>query len=114
MYDGDGKLTNWWSSSSAAHFDASAACMEQQYSQFQILPGVYVNGNLTITENIADNGGVKNAFTAYVDFLQRMKSGQQEQLVRALRQSKLKSTFTEDFPLFFVSYGQGWYVGLRT
>lgn len=110
QYDGDGKLTNWWSNSSAQHFDASAACMENQYSQFQILPGVYVNGNQTITENIADNGGVKNAYTAYIDFLARMKEEKNASLRRALLQAAKKPEFVQDFPLFFVSYGQGWYV----
>ena len=44
------------------------ACLQiEQYSSFEALPGVYVNGNLTIGENIADNGGVKASYNAYMN-----------------------------------------------
>lgn len=41
-------------------------CIIKQYSGFEVLPGVYVNGNLTQGENIADCGGVKNSYLAYL------------------------------------------------
>ncbi len=53
LYDGHGKLSNWWQNATAQKFEQLAQCMVNQYSQFQILPGVYVDGNLTLGENIA-------------------------------------------------------------
>ncbi len=67
MYDGHGKLTNWWQNATSEKFEQLTACMVNQYSQFEILPGVFVDGNLTLGENIADNGGVLNAYHAYTN-----------------------------------------------
>merc|ERR1711915_904742 len=55
-----------WTDSSIANFNDAAWCMKQQYSnQYWEIAGLNVNGNLTIGENIADNGGIREAFMAY-------------------------------------------------
>ena len=68
-YDAAGALSNWWTDADAREFNARAAELSRQYSSFQPLPGVRVNGDLTIGENIADLGGVLVAIDAYHDSL---------------------------------------------
>lgn len=64
QYDGTGLLRPWWTQQSIDHFTERATCLVNQYSQFKI-GEVHVNGNLTLGENIADNGGIRIAFNAY-------------------------------------------------
>ncbi|HYA54980.1 MAG TPA: M13 family metallopeptidase, partial [Thermoplasmata archaeon] len=63
-FDVDGNVTDWWTEADSQEFDARAAEVEKEYSQLEILPGVHVNGKLTLGENIADIGGVSIAFEA--------------------------------------------------
>ncbi|MFL6690958.1 MAG: M13 family metallopeptidase [Alphaproteobacteria bacterium] len=63
--DATGTLRDWWTKDDAAKFDARAKRLGAQYSQFQPLPGVHVNGELTLGENIADLGGLTLALEAY-------------------------------------------------
>jgi len=64
-YDGAGALSNWWTDADAREFNARAAKLSRQYSSFEPFPGVHVNGDLTMSENIADLGGVLVALDAY-------------------------------------------------
>jgi putative endopeptidase len=63
--DADGKLRDWWTKDDAAKFEARAKRLGAQYSAFEPLPGVHVNGDLTMGENIADLGGLTLALDAY-------------------------------------------------
>ncbi|KAK2564719.1 Endothelin-converting enzyme 1 [Acropora cervicornis] len=63
-FDKDGNLNNWWSLRSFAGFNTRAICLAKQYSQFEVY-GQKINGNQTMNENIADNGGIKLAYEAY-------------------------------------------------
>eukprot|EP01097_Dermamoeba_algensis_P005531 TRINITY_DN3518_c0_g1_i1.p1 TRINITY_DN3518_c0_g1~~TRINITY_DN3518_c0_g1_i1.p1 ORF type:complete len:656 (+),score=142.03 TRINITY_DN3518_c0_g1_i1:43-2010(+) len=65
-YDGSGKLINWWQPQTSKTFDDKVQCVIDQYSKFEVLPGVYIDGKLTQGENVADMGGIKNAHDAYV------------------------------------------------
>jgi putative endopeptidase len=96
LYDGHGKLENWWTSQDAVRFQARAKCLVDQYNGFSPLPGYHVNGNLTLGENIADNAGMKNAFMTY-----NRVAGPD-----AKKESILKG-FTNQ-QLFFIAYGQLW------
>jgi endothelin-converting enzyme len=73
VYDGDGNLADWWSDSSAEAFEIRAQCMRDQYSSFTAyaLSGAVgkVDGDLTIGENIADNGGLSLAYDAYHEWV---------------------------------------------
>jgi predicted metalloendopeptidase len=60
-----GVMQDWWTKQSEQNYLTRVSCLEKQYSQYQILPGLFVNGDLTITENIADNGGLKLAYEAF-------------------------------------------------
>jgi len=63
-YDKDGNLNRWWQNGTVERFKKQTECVVKQYSSFKI-DGENVNGNTTIGENIADNGGLKAAFHAY-------------------------------------------------
>ncbi|XP_057327326.1 neprilysin-2-like [Microplitis mediator] len=65
-FNKDGNLENWWEPSTNAEFWERATCLKEQYGNYIIEDvGMNVNGDRTITENIADNGGVKMAYLAY-------------------------------------------------
>ena len=63
--DADGALRDWWTGEDAKKFEARAKQLGVQYSMFEPLPGVKVNGDLTMGENIADLGGLTLALDAY-------------------------------------------------
>lgn len=65
LYDDVGNLESWWQPDDRAKFEARSACVVDQYAAYEELPGQFVNGKLTLGENIADLGGVKAAFQAY-------------------------------------------------
>ncbi len=64
-FDGDGNLNNWWSPDDRAEFEARSKLLVQQYSSYEPIPGMKINGRLTLGENIGDLGGVNVAYTAY-------------------------------------------------
>ena len=63
-FDARGNLSDWWTDADAREFDARAARIEEEYGRLEALPGMRVNGKLTLGENIADIGGVSIAFEA--------------------------------------------------
>lgn len=63
--DGDGRLSDWWTAEDAARFKAQAVKLGKQYDAFEVLPGAFVKGDLTMGENIADLGGLLMALDAY-------------------------------------------------
>jgi putative endopeptidase len=63
--DASGALRDWWTSEDAAKFEERAKALGAQYSAFEPIPGVHVNGDLTMGENIADMGGLTLALDAY-------------------------------------------------
>lgn len=65
QYDGLGNLRNWWTPEDRKAFTLRAAGLVQQYSLFSPVPGYFVNGKLTLGENIGDNSGVAIAYKAY-------------------------------------------------
>jgi predicted metalloendopeptidase len=63
-FDAEGDLRDWWSAEAKAGFDERAQCLVDQYDAYEALPGEYVNGRLTLGENIADLGGLVTSFEA--------------------------------------------------
>ncbi len=63
--DASGRLHDWWTAQDAADFKRQASALSAQYSSFEPLPGVHVNGDLTLGEDIADLGGINIALDAY-------------------------------------------------
>ncbi|WP_317931003.1 M13 family metallopeptidase [Halioxenophilus sp. WMMB6] len=64
-YNGDGKLDDWWQAADSEAFAARTGALVKQYGQFEALPDLFVNGQLTLGENIGDLGGLTIAYKAY-------------------------------------------------
>jgi endothelin-converting enzyme/putative endopeptidase len=64
-FDARGQLRDWWSADAAARFNERTHALGAQYSAFEPLPGLHVNGELTMGENIGDLGGIEMAYAAY-------------------------------------------------
>ena len=63
-WDGQGNLRDWWTPEDAAQYQQRAQCFVDQYSQYTAVDDLKVNGQLTLGENIADNGGLHLAYLA--------------------------------------------------
>ena len=68
-YDGKGNVRPWWTDADRAAFQKRLDCEIDEYSSFQPVPGVHVDGKLTLGENTADNGGIRIAWQALLDTL---------------------------------------------
>ena len=98
-YDADGNLADWWTPEDAARFQARAGKVVEQFGGYEPLPGVKVNGELTLGENIADLGGASLAYEA----LERSLAG---------KERKLTDGFTPE-QRFFLSFAQVWRTNIR-
>ncbi|XP_006196655.2 membrane metallo-endopeptidase-like 1 isoform X2 [Vicugna pacos] len=98
-FDKDGNMLDWWSNFSAQHFQQQSECMVHQYGNYSwdVAEDQNVNGFSTLGENIADNGGLRQAYKAYLKWM--AEGGKDRQL------PGLELTYTQ---LFFVSYAQVW------
>jgi putative endopeptidase len=65
LFDADGNLKNWWTQPDMDHFKAEAKKLADQYSAYEPLPGLHINGEQTSAENIADVAGLATAWDAY-------------------------------------------------
>jgi len=80
-FDPKGNLKDWWTPEDAKAFEDKAQCLVDQYGTYEPLPGVKLNGKLTLGENTADNGGVVLAtmalgeLTASGEKLEPLKGG---------------------------------------
>jgi putative endopeptidase len=72
-YDASGRLANWWTADDVTRFKTYTDRVVAQYGAYQPLPGVSVNGALTLGENMADLAGVTVAYDAY-----RLSLGERE------------------------------------
>lgn len=95
-YDATGNLHNWWNNQTIDRFKNRTTCLVNQYSAFNVNKKA-VNGNLTLGENIADNGGLKAAFHAYETWAVQNPG---EQSLPGLNLSQKQ--------LFFVAFAQVW------
>ena len=89
-----GALEDWWTAEDVRGFDARTARLVQEFSDFQVLPGLHVNGANTVGENIGDLGGLNMAHEAYRIFLKG-------------RSAPLLDGLTGD-QRFFLAWAQTW------
>ncbi len=66
-YDKNGNLVNWWTKEDEEQFKLLTDRLEKQFDDVEIAPGVHANGKFTLGENIADQGGLRVALSAYED-----------------------------------------------
>lgn len=66
QFDATGNLKDWWTKSDEEKFNDRTECMVKQYDAIEVVPGIHLNGKLTLGENLADLGGLKLALLAWV------------------------------------------------
>src|SRR6185312_3812561 len=64
-FDGKGVLRGWWTDADRSRFDMRTKQLVDEYAKFEPLPGIKVNGQVTLGENIGDLGGIEMAYSAY-------------------------------------------------
>ncbi|MEO6115461.1 MAG: M13-type metalloendopeptidase [Pseudolysinimonas sp.] len=101
QYDGDGRLTHWWTDDDRAAFEQRTAALIAQYDALEPrqLPGHHVNGALTIGENIGDLGGLAIAWKAYLLSL----AGAEPPVIDGMTGAER----------FFLSWAQAWQLKAR-
>jgi len=96
QFDAKGNLQDWWTDEDAKEFKQRAQCLVNQYGGFEPVKGVHVNGQLTLGENTADNGGVRLSYMALLDRLGKDVNAQ-----------KKVDGFTQQ-QRFFLAFAQVW------
>lgn len=97
LSDGDGRLRDWWTAASRQQFEQRTAALAKQYSRYQPLEGLHLNGQLTLGENIGDLGGLSTAYAAYRNFVAQELGGK----------APVLDGFSGD-QRFFMSWAQQW------
>ncbi|MBT6514197.1 MAG: M13 family metallopeptidase [Crocinitomicaceae bacterium] len=93
-YGADGNLENWWTSEDSIKFSEKTQKLIEQYNEFEVLDGVFINGKLTLGENIADFGGLTIAYYAYLKSLE----GTERSVINGFSNEQR----------FFIAFGQVW------
>lgn len=93
-FDGSGQLSDWWATEDASNFKSRTAKLVGQYSAYEPIEGLHLDGQLTLSENIADLAGLEIAYRAY-------------HLLPATRKDAGVYALTDD-QRFFIAYAQAW------
>lgn len=99
QYDAKGNLRDWWTAADVKRFQERAEFVVRQYDAYQPLPGLHINGQQTLGENIADIGGLRVAYTAF-----KLASKDKEQ--------PSIDGFSPD-QRFFIAFSQSWRTNVR-
>lgn len=99
-FDAAGNMTNWWTEEDAAAFNELAQGLVKQFDEVEVLPGLHANGQYTLGENIADQGGLRVAMTAFLD-------SQKQKGVDVDSESALIDGFTPA-QVFYMNYANLW------
>ena len=100
-YDAEGNLSDWWTEKDTKEFDSRTQKVVDEYDAFQPLPGLHVNGKLTLGENIADLGGVSIGYDAMERVLKKDPS----------KRKNVDGLTPEQ--RFFLSFAQLWRTNIR-
>lgn len=98
-FDAQGKMENWWTPSDEAHFKSATEQLAKQFDQYEALPGLHVNGEQTLGEDIADVSGLTIAYLAYHKSL----GGKPAPVIDGLTGDQR----------FFLAFGQAWRSKIR-
>jgi len=99
QFDAEGRMANWWTKADFEHFKAAGEALAAQFDAYRPFPDLAVNGQQTLSENIADVAGLNDAYDAY-----RLSLGGKPDAV--------KEGFTGD-QRFFICFAQSWRAKLR-
>ena len=99
LFDAQGAMRNWWTPADFKNFQERADALATQFDAYEALPGLHVNGKLTLNENIADVAGLGAAYDAYKASL----NGKPAPVIGGLTGDQR----------FFLAYGQSWAVKSR-
>ena len=98
LYDERGNRRNWNTPQDRANFEKMTSCEVSEYDKFEAVPGLKLDGQLSLGENTADNGGLRIAYRALQDV----------EMPRSPEQRRLRlDGYTED-QRFFLGYAQSW------
>ncbi|VIO94276.1 Uncharacterized protein BM_BM7419 [Brugia malayi] len=100
QFDHQGNLHDWWDSVTKENFKQKKDCFMKEYNNY-VIPGtdLHINGLRTLGENIADNGGIKEAFRAYRNYIKKI--GHEEKRLPGLEHLDMNQ-------IFFLSSAQMW------
>jgi len=99
-YDKNGNLVEWWSEQDAERFTRLTDKLVEQFDAVEVAPGVHANGRYTLGENIADQGGLRIALTAYEDRENACSAGEVSGKFTPLQQ-------------FYLAYANVWASNIR-
>ena len=99
QFDKDGNLRNWWADEDAVAFNALADVLVAQFDSVVVLGDTHANGRFTLGENIADQGGLRVAYTAYQNSLKETPAGDIDGFTPAQR--------------FYLAYANVWAANIR-
>ena len=99
QFDKTGNQNNWWTEADKKNFEQRTKVLEDAFGKFEAVPGKFINGKLTLGENIGDNGGLNIAFRAFQN---------------AMKEQPLQKAdgFTPE-QRFFLSWGRVWACNAR-
>ena len=99
QFDKTGNQNNWWTEADKKNFEQRTKVLEDAFGKFEAVPGKFINGKLTLGENIGDNGGLNIAFRAFQN---------------AMKENPLQKAdgFTPE-QRFFLSWGRVWACNAR-
>jgi len=107
-FDGDGHLKDWWTAEDVNNFQAYTKTLVKQYSQYEPIKGIHLNGELTLGENIADISGLSVAYHAF-QLAQKHNTQNNIKNYKSNTNTSTSSTSTlSDNQLFFISWAQTW------
>jgi putative endopeptidase len=98
-FDAQGNVANWWTDADKKTFEAKTKALGEQYSSYEPLPGLHINGAFTMGENVADNAGIAIALKAYHISI----NGKDAPVIDGLTGDQR----------FYLSYGQIWRSKMR-
>jgi predicted metalloendopeptidase len=96
-FDPQGNLRDWWTAQDGQEFEKRATCVADEYSSFNAVDDVKLNGRLTLGENTADNGGARIALMALHDLMAQSNQDQNKKI----------DGYTPD-QRFFLGFGRVW------
>ncbi len=104
-FDADGNMVEWWTAEDAQRFGDKTKKLVEQFDAVEVLPGLHANGQYTLGENIADQGGLRVAMTAFLD--SQKKKGVD------IKSDAAKIDGYDPMQVFYMNYANLWANNIR-